>query len=101
MEQNTNPEKQTPEPKTGMSDFRKGLLWTAAPISLVGIISSIGIDVLRTGWFVALGLWIVAFLVAVVLAINKRTRRLSAGIFAGIGISVVVLGLTCFANIRG
>jgi hypothetical protein len=53
------------------------------------------------GWFVALGLWILAFVVAVILAINKQTRSLSAGIFAGIGISFVVLGITCFANTRG
>ena len=100
MEQNTNQEQQTPTPKSGMSDFRKGLLWTAAPISLVGIVSSIGIGALRMGWFVALGLWILTFLAAVVLAISKRTRSLSAGMFAGVGISFVVLGITCFANIR-
>ena len=100
MEQNTNQEKQAPPTKKGMSDFRKGLLWTVAPISLVGIVSSIGISALLTGWFVALGLWILAFVVAVILAINNRTRSLSAGIFAGIGISFVVLGITCFANIH-
>jgi hypothetical protein len=100
MEQNTNQQKQTPEPKKGMSEFRKGLLWTAASISLIGIISTIGIGALGMGWFVALGLWILAFLAAIVLAINKRTRSLAAGIFAGIGISFVVLGVTCFANLR-
>ena len=100
MEQNTNQDQQTPPPKKGLSDFRKGLLWTTASISLVGIISSIGIGALRMGWFVALGLWIVAFIVAVILAINKQTRGLAAGIFAGVGISFVVLGITCFANIR-
>ena len=101
MEQNEKQEQQTPPTKKGMSDFRKGLLWTAAPISLVGIISSVGIGVLRMGWFVAAALWIAAFLVAIVLAISTRTRSLAAGIFAGIGISFIVLGLTCFANLRG
>ena len=96
MEQNTNQDQQTPPPKKGLSDFRKGLLWTAASISLVGIISSIA---LRMGWFVALGLWILAFFSAIVLAIVGK-RRLAAGIFAGIAISLVVLGITCFANIR-
>jgi hypothetical protein len=51
------------------------------------------------GWFVALGLWILGFFVAIVLAIVGK-RRLAAGIFAGIGISLVVLGITCFANTR-
>jgi hypothetical protein len=99
MEQNPNQDRQSPPPQKGLSDFRKGLLWTAASISLVGIISSIGISALRMGWFVALGLWILAFFSAIVLAIVGK-RRLAAGIFAGIAISLVVLGITCFANIR-
>jgi hypothetical protein len=98
MEQNTNQEQQTPTPKSGMSDFRKGLLWTAAPISLVGIISSMGISELIMGWIVAVGLWIVASITAIVLSIAGR-RGLASGIFAGVGISFVVLGITCFANI--
>ena len=98
MEQNTNQDQQTPPPKKGLSDFRKGLLWTAAPISLLGIVSPIGFPTLLWGWIVAVGLWIVAFITAIVLSIAGR-RGLASGIFAGVGISFVVLGITCFANI--
>jgi hypothetical protein len=98
MEQNTNQEQQTPVPKKGMSDFRKGLLWTAIPLSLIGIAGLLRISIpWITGWnwMTTLGLWIIAFFAAIVLGITGR-RGLASGIFAGLGLSFVVFGVTCF-----
>ena len=106
MEQNTNPEKQTPAPKKGMSDFRKGLLWAAIPIFICSIIGSGG-EMAHNTWVgfgvlfsvfrgLAVFLWVMAILACIGFAIAHK-RQVALGILAGIGIGLVGLGLTCFA----
>jgi heme/copper-type cytochrome/quinol oxidase subunit 2 len=108
MEQNTNQEKQTPAPKKGMSKFRKALLWTAIPIIVLSVAGLTGVAV-GSGdegvEFVFGFLWIGAvfyFLGAIIALIGfaiKHERQKMAGILAGLGISIVSLGATCFAMI--
>ena len=108
MEQNTNQEKQTPAPKKGMSNFRKALLWTAIPIIILSVVSMTGVAVGSgdEGAEFSFGfLWIGAFLYflgAIILLIIfaiMHERQKMAGILAGLGISIVSLGATCFAMI--
>ncbi len=88
-----------------MSDFWKGLLWTAIPIVVLSVISAVGAIAVSggldpIGWGL---LWLIPaflFLVAVGRAIGYTVtgrREIAAGIWAGIGIGIVSLGLSCFA----
>jgi hypothetical protein len=89
---------------SGMSDFRKALIWTAVPLVTLGI-AVFGLRVVSrpANWgfasgvagFIVAALWAVALLTAVGFAIAGR-RRIAAGIFAGAGIGLVGVGLTCF-----
>ena len=103
MNNNGGPEKQTPVPKKGMSDFKKGLLWTAIPILVVSAVGAGG-TMAKSSTFVfgafsavAIGLWGLAILACIGFAIAHK-RQIAIGILAGIGIGVVGLGLTCFAS---
>lgn len=87
-----------------MSDFRKALIITAIPIVLLSVVSTIGASVVG-GYeeaFFFLFFWLIpAFLllIAIVFAITytvKGRRDRAAGIWAGIGIGIVSLGLSCF-----
>ena len=105
MEQNTNQEKQTPPTKKGMSDFRKGLLWTAIPIIICSIIGSSGLGA-QSDWvgfmvfsYLVSLLWVLAILTCIGFAIAHK-RQVALGILAGIGIGIVGLGVTCFATIN-
>lgn len=93
-----------------MSDFRKALIWTAVPIVVIGIISVLGGVLQRVGvpysydsyylrfaWFGAAACWLLAVLVATGFAIAGR-RQIASGMFAGIAIGILALGVTCFAN---
>ena len=77
-----------------MSDFRKALIITAIPIVVLSLISLAGPSV----WFAAAALWVIAIVAAIVF-ISKGRREIAAGVFSGIGIGIVALGATCFANI--
>ncbi len=90
-----------------MSDFKKALLWTAIPVGGLSIISAAGAAVIRNTntqspftyvWFAAVACFIAAF-VALIVFIVKRKNRVAAGILAGIGIGIVALGASCFANL--
>ena len=102
MNNNGGPEKQTPVPKKGMSDFKKGLLWTAIPILVVSAVSAGGTiasaSAVVFGAFTAVtyGLWGLAILACIGFAIAHK-RQIAIGMLVGIGIGVVGLGLTCFA----
>ena len=78
-----------------MSDFKKGLIWTAVPRSVVSILGILG-----AVWFAALVLWIIALVVGIICAIKVHSRALGSGILAGVGISFVVLMITCFVNLN-
>jgi hypothetical protein len=109
MIQNSEHQKQIPPaPKGRMSSFRKALLWTAIPTIVLSVISAAGVA--TTGEYIFDGaagfaiVWIVAaiYLVGAILIsiiclfVN---RSIGAGILTGVGIGIVALGATCFANI--
>ncbi len=82
--------------------FRKALAATAIPVVALGVIGSAGLA-LGASWLMggvltisSVGLF-AAFVVAIVFAIRGK-RQTAAGILAGIGIGIVALGATCFAN---
>lgn len=96
-----------------MSDFKKALLWTALPIVLLSLISTsflfydrsgtVGRDVERqqsalSFWFLAVFYVIAAFIGAIIFGIIGK-RSIASGIWAGIGIGIISLGVTCFANL--
>ena len=78
-----------------MSDFRKALIFTAIPIVVLSLISLAGFIIVSLA---ATALWVIAIVAAIVFAVKGR-RTTAAGIFAGIGIGIVALGATCFANL--
>ncbi len=82
-----------------MSDFRKALLWTAIPIIVLSVVSMTRIF-FGLFWFAPLGLLVLAILACIGFAIAHK-RQIATGILAGIGIGIVGLGLTCFAQISG
>ena len=82
------------------SDFKRAFLWIALPIVVLSIVSTAGA---ASGgfyalWYVAAGLGLLAPLVAIGFAIGRR-GRVASGIWAGVGVGIVALGLTCFANL--
>jgi hypothetical protein len=90
-----------------MSAFRKGLLWTALPTVLLGIVGTIGLAATDTNevgngfiivWFVALGVLAIEMLLGFIMLFFPRHRQVTAGIWAGIALGMVTLGVTCFAN---
>ena len=97
-----------PLKKGGMSEFRKALFWTAVPLVALavfdfalGLLNSYlwrsgvsGMFLISLRFPLAI-LWVAALFTAVGFAIARR-RQIAAGMFAGVGIALVALGLTCF-----
>ena len=85
---------------TGRGNFRVAFAWTAIPIVALGIISTAGAsaDGFYSLWFYGAGLGVLALLVAIGFAIARKGRAAS-GILAGIGVGILALALTCFANL--
>ena len=99
MTENSNEgNKAPPAPERGMSSFRKALLWTAIPTVALCIISIIGGPVAFL-WLGAAIYILIAFVVSIFILI-LGDRGTAAGILAGVGIGVVTLGATCFANVN-
>jgi hypothetical protein len=97
-----------------MSDFRKALLWTAIPIVFLSLITTglffydrygtVGRDAERQQsaiglWFYGVFYLVGAMIVAIIYGVRGK-RSIASGIWAGIGIGIISLGVTCFANIR-
>ena len=89
-----------------MSIFVKSLIATAIPIAVLSLVSAAGRVVTGRGLasipfqillVVAGILWGIAILAAIGFAIARK-RHIAAGILAGVGIGIVALGLSCFAN---
>ena len=98
MTENSNEgNKEPPAPEGGTSSFRKALLWTAIPTVTLSIISLIG-DPVWIVWIGAAIYILIAFVVTVFILI-LGDRDIAAGILAGVGIGIVTLGATCFANL--
>ena len=93
-----------------MSKFRKALVITAIPIVALSLASAIGYRAAGgKAWYGGASqfwfyLWVIPallLLIAVVragLLSRHSEREKAAGTLAGIGIGIVSLGLTCFAN---
>jgi hypothetical protein len=82
------------------SAFKKAFAWTAVPIVALSVLSTVGsgVEGLYAFWYVAAGLWLLSVLVGIGFAIG-RGGQTTSGIWAGVGLGVVALGLTCFANL--
>ncbi|MBI4329740.1 MAG: hypothetical protein HY673_00480 [Chloroflexi bacterium] len=85
-----------------MTDFHKALLATIIPIAGLGVLSLVGraVHPFFYLWFVAVGLEALAILLAIAFAIFGKSRT-AAGIITGVGLGIVALSLTCFANLSG
>ena len=86
-----------------MNNFWKGLMATAIPIFLLGVISTVGSAISANSnfgiaWIIGVILLGPALITGIVLVATGR-RHAGAGVFVGIGIGVVTLGVTCFANV--
>ena len=88
-----------------MSDFQKALMITAIPIVVLSVASTVGASIVG-GYEGALGflfLWLIPaslLLIAIVAAIiytSTGRRNRAAGIWAGVGIGILSLGLSCFS----
>ena len=88
-------------PRPAGNRFRGSMLTVAVPIW--------GLGALSVGGFVAAGLyylWYIAALYALIalfvgigFAVSKNSRDLANGTLAGVGIGVLGLSVTCFANL--
>ena len=86
-----------------MSSFRKALIFTTIPIVVLSLVSMVGAGTyiyegMQLVWLSAALLWVTAIVAAIVFTVKGR-RTVAAGMFAGIGIGIVALGATCFANL--
>ncbi len=84
-----------------MSTFKKAFLWTTVPIAGLSIVSTggAGAEGMYSLSYVAAGLWLIAVLVAIGFLVG-RGGRATSGIWAGVAVGVVSLGMTCFANLN-
>ena len=91
-----------------MNDFVKGMLLTAAPALVLGVISAVGVvNSSGENGILFLFVWLLALLALVVTTVLslsgvffKEKKRGRAGSLAGVGIGLVSLGLSCFAMFR-
>ncbi len=88
-----------------MSDFRKALMITAIPIVVLSLVTAVGATAGGGGiegigwlfsWLIPAFLLLIAFVAAIVFG-GKGKKQIASGIWAGVGIGIVSLGLTCFA----
>ena len=88
-----------------MSDFRKALMITAIPIFVLSLGSVVGASAVGGGvdaivfaffWIIPAFFLLIAIVAAIIYtAVHRRER--AAGIWAGVGIGIVSVGLSCFA----
>jgi hypothetical protein len=81
-----------------MSSFWKAFLATAVPLAAFGIASIVGpVGVEFLGAVASIGFLLA--LVAGIVFVVRRQRRVAAGIFAGLAAGILVLATTCFASV--
>ena len=95
-----------------MSDFSKALMITAVPIVVLSVVSQVGYKLAGgRGWYGGASmfwfyLWVVPallVLIAVVRSVllhSEGEKEKASGTLAGMGIGIVSLGLSCFANMQ-
>ncbi len=87
-------DKEKSQVRTEMSGFRKALLFTAIPAILLSLVSlAVPIVWIFAAIFVGL-----ALLTAFILLITGD-RQIASGILTGVGVGIITLGGTCFANL--
>lgn len=87
-------DKEISQVKEGMSGFRKALLFTAIPAILLSLIS-LAVPLV---WIFAVVFVGLALLTALILLFTGD-RETASGILTGVGIGIITLGGTCFANL--
>ena len=88
-----------PAPRKKMSDFVKAFIWTAVPLAVVSIASTVTTATATGGGGFAIGVGGLLFAAAIVVSIAfaiARKRQIAAGVLAGAAIGLVGLMLTCF-----
>ncbi len=107
MTQGGSGQGQTQQPsRKRLSVFIKAMLFTAIPIFILcagGAPGAIAPDTTWPGFAVILaaawGLWGIAIVAAIVLAIAKK-RQIASGVLTGAAIALVGVGATCFTLIN-
>ena len=84
----------------GLTPFQRAMLWTAAPLVALNLVSVGGAwqENLYWAWGIALLAWLVAMFMAIGFSIAGK-RETAAGIWAGFAIGLVSLFVSCFANL--
>ena len=109
MKEGTSPNPPAPPPERSGNVFRKVFLWTAIPLAALAVLDLVLARLIFrlfapsgvAGFFLVslrsllATLWLVALFTAIGFAIAGK-RQIAAGMFAGAGIGLVALGLTCF-----
>lgn len=82
------------------SSFGKAFIWTAAPIVVLGIFSTVGAAApgLYFAWYAGALVGFAALVAGIIMLFVNRS--VGAGIWAGLAVGVLVLFVTCFANLR-
>ncbi len=100
MNEPDQPHEAATAPRSAGDSFLVGFLGAGAPIIVPALLSLIGST--DSGfallWFAGPLAWIVAFFVMIVLYYARRPRT-GTGILAALGVGVLVLFTTCFANL--
>ena len=95
MTENSNEEnKARPESSDRMSSFRMALLSTAIPAVALSLISLAVTNL----WLGAIFFVVAAFIASIMFLIFGY-RSIAAGILTGVGIGIIAIGATCFANV--
>jgi hypothetical protein len=84
----------------GLTPFQRAMLWTAAPLVALNLISVGGAweESLYWVWAIALLAWLVTAVVGIGFSIAGK-RETAAGVWAGFAIGLVALFVSCFANL--
>ena len=91
-----------------MNDFHKALLWTVIPIIILCIGSMIGVASEEGGYsgifnpiaFLWAGavIYFIGGVNVLIISAAIHKREIASGIIVGLGIGIVSLGVSCFAN---
>jgi len=90
-----------PAPRKKMSDFVKAFIWTAVPLAVVSIASTVTTATATGGGGFAIGVGVGGLLFAAAIVVSiafaiARKRQIATGVLAGAAIGLVGLMLTCF-----
>ena len=83
-----------------MRPFTMAFILTAIPLVALSLVSTAGhlVEVLYFVWLIALIIWVLAFLYAIVLFFTGEHEK-GSGVFAGFAVGFLALAATCYANL--